>query len=228
MHWTEWPMCAADTETTGVDVFTDKIVTACAISINGSEVTPRTWLADPGIEIPAEASAVHGVTTEHARQHGRPLAEVVPEIVEALYTAWENDRIVVIYNAAFDISLIANHHPGFEVRGLIFDPMTVDRELDKYRPGKRTLEAVCGHYGVRLEGAHTSDGDALAAARLAWKMIRKYPMFQLTSPASMMETQADWYRARQLDFAEYLRRKGGNYGAVNLEWPIQKRRAVAA
>ena len=51
---------------------------------SGACVERWDWLADPGVEIPLQASAVHGITTERARAEGRPAAEVVAEIVAAL------------------------------------------------------------------------------------------------------------------------------------------------
>ncbi|MFF4026888.1 3'-5' exonuclease [Nocardia elegans] len=226
--WTEMPLTAVDTETTGTDVFGDRVVTACVVDINGSRVEARNWLADPGVEIPAGATEVHGITTEHARQYGRPHAEVVAEVVDAMYAAWAANRAVVIYNAAFDVSLIAANYPGFEVRGLIVDPYVIDRELDTYRPGKRTLAATCEHYGVRLEGAHSADGDALAAARLAWKLPRRYPVLELADADGLMEAQAEWHKSRQLDFIDYLSRNRKPFHDVSIEWPVRTPKAKAA
>jgi len=75
-----------DLETTGVDVDTSRIVSAYVgvIADDGSVIEQLDWLADPGIEIPAGASAVHGITTERARAEGRPAQQVVSEIVAAL------------------------------------------------------------------------------------------------------------------------------------------------
>ena len=58
-----------DLETTGVDVEMARIVTACiaVLDADGAVVQRWDWLADPGVEIPEAASAVHGITTERAR-----------------------------------------------------------------------------------------------------------------------------------------------------------------
>ncbi|MFT4305347.1 MAG: 3'-5' exonuclease, partial [Microbacterium sp.] len=75
-----------DLETTGVDVVHDRIVTAHVglLSADGTVIRRDDWLADPGVEIPAAATAVHGVTTAQARADGRPAHEVVAEVVAAL------------------------------------------------------------------------------------------------------------------------------------------------
>ena len=75
-----------DLETTGVDVDTARLVSACVAILDpdGSVVARWDWLADPGIEIPAGASAVHGITTERARALGRNAKEVVGDITQSL------------------------------------------------------------------------------------------------------------------------------------------------
>ena len=219
--WTDMPLASFDLETSGIDVFTDKVVTGCIVRIDGAKASSKTWLANPGVVIPAEATAVHGVSTEHAREHGLPHDEVVAEIVDELYSCWQEGRYISCFNGSFDFSLIASNHPRFEVRGLIFDGYVVDRAMDPYRPGKRTLEAVCDHYGVRLDAAHNAEADALAAARLAWKLPRVYPTLALASPDSLMASQTDWYRERAYSYIDYLRRNHRPYDTVNTAWPIQ-------
>ncbi|MBF6326468.1 3'-5' exonuclease [Nocardia cyriacigeorgica] len=219
---------AFDTETTSPDPHSARLVSACVININGTTLDTRTWLADPGIDIPQEATDVHGITTEYAREHGRPHDEVVGQVVAALYAAWADGRAVVAFNAAFDLTVLANHCPGFEVRGLVVDPFVIDREFDRFRPGKRRLADVCAHYGVRLDGAHSADGDALAAARLAWKLPRVHPTLTLASADSLMQSQTDWYRERQYSYIDYLRRNNRRFDDVNIMWPLQSKKAQAA
>jgi len=74
-----------DLETTGVDVRTARIVTAYlgVLDASGEVVSSRSWMADPGIEIPEGAAAGHGITTERARADGRPAAVVVAEVLAA-------------------------------------------------------------------------------------------------------------------------------------------------
>ena len=46
----------------------------------GREPETLTWLVNPGIDIPAEASAIHGITTERAQAEGMDPAEAAEEI----------------------------------------------------------------------------------------------------------------------------------------------------
>ena len=84
--WSEVVWAALDTETTGVDVETDRIVTAC-VGIGDPKLGtwhPREWLINPGVPIPDEAAAIHGVTTEKARAEGVDPVVALAEIRDAI------------------------------------------------------------------------------------------------------------------------------------------------
>ncbi|MER6626301.1 exonuclease domain-containing protein, partial [Streptomyces sp. NPDC000931] len=183
--WHTRPMAAFDVETTGLDVEGDRIVTAALWRIDPGNRTKdlTTWLADPGIEIPQEATEIHGITTEQARAEGRPAAEVVTEIAAALEAVIAEGLPVVVYNAPYDFTLLdrelALHRPGrpLAAQPLVVDPLVLDKEVDTFRRGSRKLVDVCAHYEVPLaqEEAHGAAADALAAARLAWKIAAQHP-----------------------------------------------------
>lgn len=71
--WYEGPLAAFDTETTGVDVETDRIVSAAVVVQDAAGTRPRVsrWLVNPGVPVPAGATAVHGLTDEHLQCNGR-------------------------------------------------------------------------------------------------------------------------------------------------------------
>jgi DNA polymerase-3 subunit epsilon len=214
-------MFGLDLETTGVDVETDRIVTASLIVVRpGGEPVTYSWLADPGIPIPDGASAVHGVTTERARAHGRPVTQVIEEIAEKLAGLWREDVPLVGYNASYDLSLLdreMGRHFGanLEMLGPVVDPLVADRALDRYRKGGRKLGAVCQHYGVTLMDAHTSDADTLATLQLAWKLAKRYQRdFGLVDLAALQEDQRRWHRVWALGLAAWLRGEAGKLGAA--------------
>lgn len=172
-----------DLETTGIDVTSDRIVTAHVglLDADGGVVRARGWLADPGVEIPAGATAVHGITTERARAEGRPAAAVVAEIVEALRALLDAGIPVVAYNAPYDFSLLKYEALRHGVAPIldpapVIDPLVVDKTYDRYRRGKRTLEVVAAHYAVTLEGAHDAAADAIAAGRVAQALAGRYAL----------------------------------------------------
>lgn len=230
---------AFDLETTGVDPTTARIVTATVLVVpaDRENIAVHEWLVDPGVEIPEEAAAVHGVTTEHAREHGRPPREVLPAIVGELFT--HPGAPVIIFNAAYDLTVLNYEwwrHFGsaidFEVP--VVDPLVIDRHVDRYRRGKRTLGAMCETYGFELEGAHTSSGDALAAARLAWKLATLFSSVGSTGLWDLHNQQKLWYAEQSSGFAEYLLRVAESEedeskarelreraGLLNKIWPMQ-------
>lgn len=213
-------LLAFDLETTGPDPRTAHVVTSALIAIDGPRVAARDWLADPGVEIPEGATAVHGITTAQAREHGRPHAEVVAETVEGIRAGWREGRALVVFNAAFDLTILRRWDPSFEILGPVVDPFVVDRATDPYRKGKRTLEVLCAHHGVRLDGAHEAAADALAAARLAWKFLGDQPDLAGVDWRELNALQARWHAERQRDFAAYLERTGKDASGVNTDWPI--------
>jgi DNA polymerase-3 subunit epsilon len=156
-----------DLETTGVDVRTARIVTACVavLDANGAVVSRRDWLADPGVEIPEGAAAVHGISTERARAEGGAAPEVVAEIINELRAVLERAMPLVIYNAPYDLTLLRFEAERYGVSPLVephpvIDPLVIDKAVDRYRKGKRTLVAAAEHYGVALDGAHDAGVDA--------------------------------------------------------------------
>lgn len=213
-------MLSFDLETTGTDPRTAKIVTSALVTINGRDRDDLEMLADPGVEIPEAASNVHGITTEHAREHGRPHADVLGETIERIRKGWEQGATLIVYNAAYDLSVLRALEPSFTVDGPVFDPYVVDREKNKYRKGKRTLENVCAHYGVPLDNAHEATADAVAAARVAWKLAREFPELVEMDSDELMLNQSTWYYNAQSDLQEWFDKKGRE-ATVNTSWPIQ-------
>lgn len=107
----EWAkqLAVFDLETTGLDLREARVVTACALEIDsaGQEVgSNKEWLANPGIEIPAAASNVHGITTEIAREKGEDAAVVISEILETLRGFFNRGIPVVAYNAPYDFTIL--------------------------------------------------------------------------------------------------------------------------
>ena len=227
--WHTLPMAAFDVETTGLDVEGDRIVTAALWRIDpahgSKEVT--TWFADPGIEIPPAATEIHGITTERARTEGRPAAEVVNEIAEALDAVTAAGLPVVVYNAPYDLTLfdreLALHRPGrpLAAQPLVVDPLVLDKQVDTFRRGSRKLVDVCAHYEVPLaqEEAHGAAADALAAARLAWRIAAGHPEVAGMSAVDLHAAQVKWKTEQAASFQDYLRRKNPD-AVIDGSWPL--------
>jgi len=219
-----------DLETTGVDVTADRVVTAHVglLDAAGSIVRARDWLADPGIEIPEGASAIHGVSTARARAEGRPAAAVVAEVVEALGALLDAGIPVVAYNAAYDFSLLkheALRHgiPPLEAPSPVIDPLIMDKRYDRYRRGKRTLAVVAAHYAVRLDGAHDASADAVAAGRVAQALVERFAPWLPETAEELHTRQIGWARAQAASLTDYFVQIGRLDPEERLDgtWPVR-------
>ncbi|NYH54241.1 DNA polymerase-3 subunit epsilon [Nocardiopsis arvandica] len=232
MTWHTRPMAAFDVESTGLDLDHDRIVTAALWRIDPVHRTKEvtTWLIDPGIDIPQEATDIHHITTDHAREHGRPASEAVPEIGAALEKAAVDGLPVVVYNAPYDLGLLAaelqRHQSGarFDEMLRVLDPLVLDKRVDTFRRGSRKLVDVCAHHGVRLdaEQAHGAAADALAAARLAWKLAATHPELADMGIDELHTAQVTWKAEQAAGLQAYLRRKDPE-AVVDGSWPLAAR-----
>lgn len=237
--WHLGRLCGFDLETTGVDVETDRIVTACVVQLGGGRDTePTTWLADPGVEIPEEAAAVHGVTTERARAEGAPAGQVIEQITAALVQTARDGTPIVAMNASFDLTMLDRECARYGVKSLwadaipmVIDPRVLDKAVDRYRRGGRTLTDLCTHYGVRLDGAHSADADAIAACRVAWRIAQRYPQIGEMPLEDLHEQQVQWAAEQAESLADYFRRTPGKEhqaDGVRGEWPLVPATEVTA
>lgn len=223
-------MAAFDIESTGVDPNTDRIVTA-TISVVGGDLPAESnsWLADPGIEIPPGATNVHGITTEQARAEGRPAAEVVAEITEMLALQVAQGYPIVAFNARYDLTMLDREARRYDIEPLIervggsdallvIDPLVIDKQLDKFRKGKRTLTAVCENYAVNLTDAHAADADAIAAARVAWRLGEKFPELGIDLD-ELTDQQSQWAAEQAASLQSYFSSQGKDE-VVEPAWPL--------
>lgn len=225
--WHTERMALLDTESSGLDVDEARVVTWCLAEVGGGQPTHiEQRLLNPGIDIPAEATAVHGITTEQARRHGLDPVMALGDLSRLMTGAWSTGMPIVAFNAAYDLTLLDREfrrHLGqaLVVAGPVIDPMVLDKQLDPWRKGKRTLAAQCDFYDVRLDAAHDSTEDALAAGRVAWAIARRYPQVAGMHLMDLHDAQAKWRAQQQADFAAYLRRQGKPDDDVDGAWPLR-------
>lgn len=252
------PIVAFDVETTGVNVETDRIVTAAVIALQPKvagqpwQVDTQTWLLDPGVDIPAEATAIHGITTEHAQAHGGDPAKALDYIATLLAGRLASRWPLVGFNLAYDLTMLdreLRRHalPPLDMRlgrapAPCVDPYVLDKQLDPYRRGSRKLVDLCQHYGVTLDTAHDAGADALAAARLAYRIAQlattggrggiaadrlsaetgiQAALAELAGlgKAELHQAQIEWRAAQMASLADYFRAKGQSADDVDGQWP---------
>lgn len=241
MTWLDETMVGFDTETTGVSTERDRIVTAAVITRTGAHVSTRTWLIDPGVEIPASATEVHGISTERARAEGVDPAVALDEIATALAGALNASFPVVAYNAQFDLTLLENELARHGLRSLrarltggevrpVVDPLVLDRKLDQYRKGKRKLIDLCTLYAVAVDAddLHAADADVLATLELVHALAAAHPTMRTTPLDSLHDLQAAAHRDWAVRFAAWLKSKGTTDDLPRPEWPVVPSALAAA
>ena len=237
MTWTDAVLMSFDTETTGIDTETDRIVTAC-VGVGDPKLgswLPKNWLLTQTEPIPAEATAVHGITTEHANAEGTDPATALAEMRDAILAGWRRGWVLVAYNATYDLTLLdrelRRHGLGTLTHiGPTIDPLVIDKATDPYRKGSRKLIDTAALHGIRMgDSAHGAEADAFAAMRLAHVLSRYLPVLPADWDATIREArqwQADAYREQRLGLARYFRtKKGDPETATQIEsdtdWPMR-------
>lgn len=211
-NWSD-ELAVFDLETTGIDVESSRIVTATVAVLDaaGNVVERTDWLLDPGIEIPEGATNVHGITTEHALAHGRSAADGVAEIVDTIRALLARGLPLVAYNAPYDLTLLNRESmrhgiPPLVAPAPVVDPLVIDKGVDRYRKGKRTLEVTSAFYGVSLDDAHDSGADAIAAGRVAQAIAKMHGAVLPGTIAELHALQVDWCKQQADSFQDYMRR----------------------
>ncbi|MFF2162860.1 3'-5' exonuclease [Streptomyces sp. NPDC058175] len=238
--WYEGPLAAFDTETTGVDVESDRIVSAAIVVQDAADSRPRVsrWLVNPGVPVPAGATEVHGLTDEHLQRNGRWPAPVMEEIARLLGEQAAAGRPLVVMNAPFDLTLLDRELRRHRASALgrymessslcVLDPRVLDKHLDRYRKGRRTLTDLCAHYEVELEGAHDAAADAQASLDVVRAVGRRFASrLERLSPAELHTLQAVWHAAQARGLQAWFARSG-NPETVDPAWPMRTELREAA
>lgn len=230
MSWHLGRLCGFDLETTGVDVENDRIVTACIVEVGGKQPPlPANWLLNPNVDIPEQATAVHGITTEQAKTDGQDAAEGIAQIVAGLTQVVLSGTPLVIMNAPYDLTILDREARRYGITPLtdtvgnslrVIDPRILDKRVDPYRRGKRTLTDLCRHWQVPLDGAHTADADAIAACRVAWRIASTHGEIGKAFLDELHELQETWAAEQAASFQEYLRKKDPN-AVIDGSWPLR-------
>lgn len=224
-----------DLETTGLNVDTDRIVTAYlgTIAGDGTIRSGERWLVNPGVHIPADAVKVHGYTDERVAR-GKPAYHAVREIVDHLEDLVDAGYPVVAFNASYDFTILhreAMRHLDhgvahrleiiYEDEIAVLDPFVIDKALDRFRPGSRKLAAVAEHYGVAVPAdLHDSSTDAILAGRLMLAMWRDPRIAGF--PASHLHERSIAHARQQAEsFRDYLHSETRHEEALAVRntWP---------
>jgi DNA polymerase III subunit epsilon len=198
-NWSVGEVLGFDFETTGVDRFNDVPVSYALVRVvAGDLVSTSSGLVDPGREIPAEAMEVHGISTERARAEGISLREAIELVSEAVISAGERGVPLVGMKLDFDLTI-----------------------LDRFRKGRRTLGALCAHYGVDIGHAHDACADAVASARVLCALAARFKDLDEADPHVLHQAQIGWHREWAESYDEW--RSGNGVAPMDRRdfvWPV--------
>lgn len=153
-----------DTETTGLDPATDRIVQIAGLRIAGGRLTGERFdtLVNPGRPIPPASTRIHGITDQ--------MVADAPGMAAALtaFHHFADEAVLVAHNAPFDMGLLRQAAPE---TGLDFDNRVLDTVLLSAmvwgQSAPHTLDALCERLKITIaeDQRHTAMGDTIATAQ---------------------------------------------------------------
>lgn len=165
------PVCFFDLETTGTNVTQDRIIEIAVIKMMpGGELIRKHNLVHPGIPIPAESTAVHGITDADVadKPSFKELAKEYARFMEGCDLSGFNIL-------KFDVPVLIEE---FLRAGVDFDyarRQIIDSQRIFHLMEKRTLSAALKFYCDRdIQDAHSADADAAAAMDVLISQVSRY------------------------------------------------------
>jgi DNA polymerase-3 subunit epsilon len=238
--WFEGPLAAFSTGTTGTDVEEDRIISAALVVQDTAGAPPRVtrWLVDPGVPVPVLATGTHGLTSDFLHRNGRWPAPATQEMAAALAEQRGAGRPLVVMNAPFGLTILdrelRRHRASSLARYLeraslcVLDPLVLDKQLDRYRRGRRALNDLCAAYGVVPDGAHDAASEAAAALAVVRAVGRRFAArLERLTAAELHTLQAVWHAAQARGFTAWFSRAGAKK-AVGPLWPLRPELPAAA
>lgn len=165
------PIVFFDLETTGINIGNDRIVEISMLKIfPDGEKLSKTWLVNPEIEIPLEATAIHGITNEKVVTEPtfKELADAINEMItDADLAGFNSNR--------FDIPLLAEEFLRAGIDFDMNDRKSIDVQVIFHKKEQRTLSAGYKFYcNKELEEAHSAEADTNATYEILKAQLDRY------------------------------------------------------
>ena len=221
MNWRTARLAIIDTETTGIETCRDRVVDLGVVIVENFTIVERFgWLVNPGVPIPAEASAIHGITDDMVTNE-QPFVEVAFDFAQAV-----RGCIPVAYNSRFDRSILTAEflRAGFADPPALFhrgdanawiDAFVWAKAYNPFAKGKK-LGQVAERFGVELGQAHRAVGDCETTARV----LERLASAEMHDGSKMSETFSDLVLRQRLLTAQQ--------DADFLKWLIKQPKQEAA
>ena len=165
------PLVFFDLETTGINIVKDRIVEISYLKVlpNGKEES-KTRRINPEMPIPAEATAIHGISDEDVKD-----CPTFKEIAKSLAAQIEGCDLAGYNSNRFDIPLLAEEFLRADVDIDMNKRKFVDVQTIFHKMEQRTLSAAYKFYCEKsLENAHTAEADTLATYEVLKAQLDRY------------------------------------------------------
>ena len=165
------PIIFFDLETTGVDTSKDRIVeiSMVKVGVDGTKQV-KTRRINPEMPIPAEATAVHGITDDDVRDEPtfRQIAKSLAQFIEGCdFGGFNSNR--------FDLPVLVEEFMRAGVEVDFKRRKFVDVQNIFHKKEQRTLVAAYKFYCDKdLENAHSAEADTLATYEVLEAQIERY------------------------------------------------------
>lgn len=207
--WVDLPFAVIDFETTGLHAEKDRVLEMGIVLFSQGELEAHhNFLIHPGMPVPEEARAVHGIGDDELKDAPR-FEALVPTLWELL-----RGRIAVAYNAQFDRGFLyaelkraglgseRDLPPAFRPDVHWIDPLVWVRELQKFERSKK-LSDVCARLGIPLDRAHRAASDAEATGKVLLALAPQMPK----SYAEVMRLQLRYSQQQEAELARWRARR---------------------
>ena len=169
------PIVFFDLETTGVDTAKDRIVEISMVKVmpDGEQIV-KTRKLNPGIHIPAEATAIHGITDEDVRD-----CPTFAQVAKSLEQFIRGCDFGGFNSNRFDLPVLVEEFLRAGVDVDFKRRRFVDVQNIFHKKEQRTLVAAYKFYcDKNLEDAHTAEADTRATYEVLKAQLDRYSDLQ--------------------------------------------------
>jgi len=165
---------AFDTETTGLSPVAARLVELSGVKfrLDGAIVSNFSQLIDPETRIPADTTAIHGITDEMVR--GQPaVREVIPQFLDWI----GSDAVLLAHNAPFDLGFLEIALARLKLgvpENPILDTLVLARALLPDAPNYQ-LRTLVEYLELETGGYHRALADSNHARHLLVKLMSMHP-----------------------------------------------------
>lgn len=161
-----------DTETTGLDILNDRILSIGAVSVfnNAIDIADTFEVYLNQTEFKAETVEIHGIL-----KTGN-LIKISEKEALKQFIKYVGNAVLVAHHAAFDIEMINSALKRInlpKLKNKSIDTGILYKKLEGKKDNHFNLDVLCNEFNIPKHDRHTASGDAYITALLFLKIISK-------------------------------------------------------